>query len=58
MENVIFVSDNTLLLIVVCYCRENGVDCERCQHIADSLNSHDSFDLIIHPIYFDWVNRG
>jgi len=23
MENVIFVSDNTLLLIVVCYCREN-----------------------------------
>jgi len=47
----------TLLLHKLCspVIAEITVDYERCQNIPDSYISYES---IIHPISFDWFNRG
>jgi len=51
MENVIYISGYSVSVVdinCVCYCRDNNVDCERCQHIAQTRILANP---IIHPVH-------
>jgi len=61
MENVIYISGYAVSVVdinCVCYCRDNDVDCERCQHIAQTRILANPIIHPVHPIYHDWFYRG